>query len=104
VAQIVVFNKIDRLAETERPRALGDVFSLPGGRRVPRVFVSARTGEGLGPLREQVAAAAMRGPAEPADLNGDAMASPQGIDDEPAAASSDEPGEDRRDGTYHSVA
>jgi len=104
VAQIVVFNKIDRLAETERPRALGDVFSLPGGRRVPRVFVSARTGEGLGQLREQVAAAAMRGPAEPADLNGDAMASPQGIDDEPAAASSDEPGEDRRDGTYHSVA
>ena len=41
-AQVVVFNKIDRLDETERPRVLADSVELPSGRRVPRVFVSAR--------------------------------------------------------------
>ena len=56
VPQIVVFNKLDALADTERPRELGDHIELPGGRRVPRVFVSAKTGEGLGLLREQIAA------------------------------------------------
>ena len=49
VPQIVVFNKLDRLDETERPRALVDAVELPdGGRRVPRVFVSALSGEGPG--------------------------------------------------------
>ena len=36
VEQVVVFNKIDRLDETERPRALADSVELPSGRRVPR--------------------------------------------------------------------
>ena len=47
VPQIVVFNKIDRLDETERPRVLADSVELASGRRVPRVFVSAVSGEGL---------------------------------------------------------
>ena len=55
VAQIVVFNKLDRMDETERPRVLADMAELPGGRRVPRVFVSALTGEGLDLLRARIA-------------------------------------------------
>ena len=47
VPQILVFNKLDRMEETERPRVLADSVELPGGARVPRVFVSALTGEGL---------------------------------------------------------
>ena len=55
VEQVVVFNKIDRLDETERPRALADSVELPSGRRVPRLFVSAVSGEGLDALRECIA-------------------------------------------------
>ena len=55
VAQIVVFNKLDRLTDTERPRNLVDSIELVGGRRVPRVFASARTGEGLEALRLRIA-------------------------------------------------
>ena len=47
VPQILVYNKLDRMEETERPRVLADMAELPGGARVPRVFVSALTGEGL---------------------------------------------------------
>ena len=55
VAQILVYNKLDRMEETERPRVLADMAELPGGARVPRVFVSALTGEGLDVLRERIA-------------------------------------------------
>ena len=41
VPQILVYNKLDRMEETERPRVLADMAELPGGARVPRVFVSA---------------------------------------------------------------
>ncbi|MES2990585.1 MAG: GTPase HflX [Pseudomonadota bacterium] len=51
IPQVLVFNKLDRLEDTQRPRELRDVLEL-GARRVPRVFVSARTGEGLPQLRE----------------------------------------------------
>ncbi len=50
VAQILVFNKIDSLAADARPVAECDDYELDG-RRLPRVFVSARTGEGLATLR-----------------------------------------------------
>jgi GTP-binding protein HflX len=53
--QIVVFNKIDALPETLRPRELQDAVERPSGHRVPRVFVSAHTGEGLAALRAAIA-------------------------------------------------
>src|SRR5204863_3116523 len=53
VAQILVYNKLDRMEETERPRVLADMAELPGGARVPRVFGSAITGEGLDVLPER---------------------------------------------------
>jgi len=55
VAQILVYNKLDRMEETERPRVLADMAELPGGARVPRVFVSALTSEGLDVLRARIA-------------------------------------------------
>ncbi len=106
VAQVVVFNKLDRLVETERPRVSADSVELPSGRRAARVFVSAAGGEGLPVLRDMIGAAA-RGDG----LNDAAPASPSlgGAD---AAADTDHPGsqlgdprdssENDRTGTYHS--
>ena len=53
VPQILVFNKIDAMAPEQRPRQPVDVFELEGT-RVPRLFVSSRTGEGLPALRRQL--------------------------------------------------
>jgi len=99
VPQILVYNKLDRMEETERPRILVDMAELPGGARVPRVFVSALGGEGLELLRERIAEFAMpeaglNPAAEPASEAADSAAS------EPAA-DGDEPA---RTGTYHSHA
>jgi len=57
IPQILVYNKQDMLDENQRPRVAHDWLERPGGLRVPRVFVSALTGEGLGVLREQIVAA-----------------------------------------------
>jgi GTP-binding protein HflX len=56
IPQILVYNKLDRLEPGLRPRALRDELERAPGVRVPRVFVSALTGEGLGTLRELIAA------------------------------------------------
>ena len=62
VPQLVVFNKLDALAPGQRPQLLQDTMDV-GGRALARVFVSARTGEGVALLRqslaERVQAAAM---------------------------------------------
>jgi len=55
VPQVLVFNKLDRLEETQRPRELRCVIEGEGGVRTPRVFVSARDGEGLDILRQVLA-------------------------------------------------
>ena len=106
VAQIVVFNKLDRLADTERPRAFVDSFELPGGRRVARVFASARSGEGLDALREQIVAA-VTASAQAPDLNELDASTNAAVTSDPHEAgdeSDDDPDEDLRDGTYHSHA
>jgi len=53
VPQVLVFNKIDALEPERRPLHLTDVFDIDGI-AVPRVFVSARTGEGLPALRARL--------------------------------------------------
>lgn len=53
--QIVVFNKIDALPQSLQPRELVDHVERPSGLRVPRVWVSAHSGEGLTALRDQIA-------------------------------------------------
>ena len=51
IPQVLVFNKLDRLEDTQRPRELRDLLEVDAGLRVPRVFVSAVTGEGMPELR-----------------------------------------------------
>ena len=58
VPQVLVFNKLDGLEPTQRPRQARDEVEGEGGMRMPRVFVSARDGEGLPALRSVLAAAA----------------------------------------------
>ena len=55
VSQLLVFNKADRLEESQRPRAMVDSFEIDGGVRLPRVFVSALDGEGLPALKLLIA-------------------------------------------------
>ena len=67
VPQLVVFNKLDRLDDTERPRVLRDSIELPDGGHASRVFVSARGGEGLTDLRAAIADCVQRSSAVIAD-------------------------------------
>lgn len=55
--QVLVFNKLDALPAQRRPQGLHDLAEVPdwqGGapRSLERVFLSARSGEGLAPLRQ----------------------------------------------------
>lgn len=59
VPQILVFNKLDALEKELWPVHLQGTYALDG-EQVPRLFVSARGGEGLPALREQLAHAATR--------------------------------------------
>jgi GTP-binding protein HflX len=54
VPQLLVFNKLDALAPERRPLALQDAMEVDG-LQIPRIFVSAQTGEGLPALRVQLA-------------------------------------------------
>ena len=57
IPQVLVFNKLDRLEETQRPRLLRDTLEMDAGVRVSRVFISAQTGEGMDELRTIVSEA-----------------------------------------------
>jgi GTP-binding protein HflX len=102
VAQIVVFNKLDRMDETERPRELVDAIELSSGERVTRVFVSARTGEGLELLRGQIALA-VAAPAG-AGLNAGIEPSPDSTVEPMTGSEGAGTDETVRTGTYHSHA
>ncbi|WP_231694984.1 GTPase HflX [Ottowia caeni] len=58
VPQLLVFNKLDSLDSARRPLALQDLIDLDG-QPVGRVFVSAKTGEGLQLLRAELARRAL---------------------------------------------
>ena len=55
IPQILVFNKLDALPEERRPSLLVDQYEV-GGQSLSRLFVSARSGEGLDDLRRALAA------------------------------------------------
>jgi len=74
IQQVLVYNKIDKLEDGQRPRSASDVLELDGGVRVPRVFVSALDGRGLPELR-RILSAAVSGTL-PDDLNSMSEASP----------------------------
>ncbi|MEO8309798.1 MAG: GTPase HflX [Caldimonas sp.] len=100
VPQILVYNKLDRIEDTGRPRVLADKAELPGGASVPRVFVSALSGEGLDLLRAQIA----RFASGEAGLNPAPMAASAEMDAAPDEASVGDGDEAARTGTYHSHA
>ncbi|MBV8123484.1 MAG: GTPase HflX [Burkholderiaceae bacterium] len=56
IPQILVYNKQDLLEPSQRPRMPQDLIEREGGVKVPRVFVSSLTGEGLDVLRRQIVA------------------------------------------------
>ena len=66
IPQILVYNKLDLLEPTQRPRQLQDwltrIGGEHGGQRLPRVFVSAAQGEGLDELRTMIASLMQAGP------------------------------------------
>jgi len=55
IPQILVYNKLDRLEVSQRPRAAVDWIERAPGQRVPRVFISAAEGDGLDDLRRLIA-------------------------------------------------
>ena len=72
VPQILVFNKLDAIEETHIPLVLADQMELDG-QTVPRIYVSAKTGEGLPALRAALAAQVLaagggQGPESPGAL------------------------------------
>jgi len=71
IAQIQVFNKIDLLPPTQQPREAITLIEREGGRRTPRVFVSAAGGSGLDALRQVI----VRHCTEPAEPGGAGLAS-----------------------------
>ncbi|MDB5939565.1 MAG: GTP-binding protein HflX [Polaromonas sp.] len=76
VEQILVFNKLDAIEKSSFPLHLQDRFELRdafegASRSVERVFVSAKTGEGLNLLRELLAVRSAR------ILSGDSPQTPQ---------------------------
>lgn len=54
IPQLLVFNKLDQMAQEQRPADGADSYDLDG-RIVPRVFVSALESTGLAPLRAKIA-------------------------------------------------
>ena len=55
VPQILVFNKADKLEDTQRPRLMIDTYAIESGASLPRVFISAVSGEGLPELKALIA-------------------------------------------------
>jgi GTP-binding protein HflX len=81
VPQLLVYNKCDLLEASRQPREAADCIEVRSGVRRQRVFVSARTGQGLPRLREAIAEAVV------AHLN--AAGSPPSARFVPAAPSTD---------------
>jgi len=59
VDQLLVFNKVDALANDQQPRLLQDVFVVDGV-AIPRIFVSAQTGANLDGLRQRLMETALQ--------------------------------------------
>lgn len=64
IPQMLVFNKLDALAPEALPARLHDHYEVDG-RQLERIFVSARSGQGLGELRALLAQAATRADESP---------------------------------------
>lgn len=61
IPQLLVFNKVDLLAPEVRPSESRDHYEVHG-QLVPRVFVSAKSGEGMDLIRQSLAEAVLANP------------------------------------------
>ena len=106
IPQVLVFNKLDQLEPDQRPRELRDALELDGGVRVPRVFVSAATAEGLDGLRQVLAEAVTRSTDLIADDYAPDEASMADKRESPTADDGEEESNNptRRTGTHHNSA
>jgi GTP-binding protein HflX len=68
VPQLLIFNKVDALANDQQPRLLQDVFIIDGV-ATPRIFVSAQTGANLDGLRQRLMETAMQVSSRPLALD-----------------------------------
>jgi GTP-binding protein HflX len=66
IPQMLVFNKIDAIAPELRPVRNSDTYEIEGT-QTPRLFVSAKSLDGLPLLRQQLAARVLENSAGPAD-------------------------------------
>jgi GTP-binding protein HflX len=97
IPQILVYNKLDNLAESQYPQAASDVLERDGGLRVPRVFVSALQGTGLPELRRLICAAVSARGEQDAVLNFDeASPASTGLDMSPETDAMAHPRASRR--------
>jgi GTP-binding protein HflX len=110
IPQVLVFNKLDLLEETQRPRVFRDMFEVDAGQRVPRIFISANTGEGLPELRDmlrEAVAGALEGILNSSEATPDEVRRRHediaGADTQDAAVA-DTPTESRSPGTHISLA
>lgn len=60
IPQVLVFNKLDAMDDAHRPLQLQDTYDLSGV-QTPRLFLSARQGEGIAALRRQLSLAVTAG-------------------------------------------
>jgi GTPase len=88
IPQVLVFNKLDQLEDTQRPRVLRDTIEVAAGVRVPRVFISAQSGEGMAELRAIVAEAVAAMPTHRLKRD-DSTQDVSGLDDEFADVTTD---------------
>jgi GTP-binding protein HflX len=58
VPQLLVFNKLDALDKSRWPLQMQDEIAVDG-QQVPRIFLSARTGDGMPALRQKLAELAL---------------------------------------------
>ena len=68
IPQILVFNKLDAMDPAKIPSALADLMELDG-QSVPRIYLSARSGEGLAALRGLLAQRVVAQAAEPTGMH-----------------------------------
>ena len=70
IPQLLIFNKLDAMEADRRPMQLEDNFELDGV-QTPRLFVSAKTGEGVAALRQMLARKAASPGADRVDQSAD---------------------------------
>lgn len=82
IPQLLVFNKVDAIAPEAQPIRIDDFYEIEGV-QTPRLFVSARTLEGMPLLRQKLAEIAKPEPEPEPELTQNSAIHPEPLGDEP---------------------